>query len=191
MKSKLINTHQMNGYILTGGLSKRFGTDKAIYMINGITFIDKVYNALQNDFNQIFSVGKKNFSKRMDFVPDFSDSQAAIVGVITALRHTSSKWNFIISVDTPYISSNIISSLQRETTFINNRIIIPSVNGRILPLSGFYHQNCLAHFEAAYSAQRYKIIDIISSLKPIIVNLSHYSKQLSNINTPKQIDWRI
>ena len=178
----------MNAYILTGGLSRRFGSDKAACIINGTTFLDKIFKTLQSDFIHIFSVGKKPYSEKIEFVPDFSDYQAAMVGIITALRHTSSRWNFIISVDTPYITSDVIDSLQKEIVGIENNIIIPSVNGKIFPLSGFYNQDCLVYFEKAYLVEKYTVMDVILSLAPVIVDLSHYKIQLTNVNTRKQLN---
>jgi len=175
----------MNGYILTGGLSRRFGSNKATYLINETTFLDRIFKTLQSNFTNIFSVGKKPYSEKIEFIPDFSDYQAAMVGVITALRHTSSPWNFIVSVDMPYITSDVIDALQKKIN--NNNIIIPSVNEQLFPLFAFYHQNSLPYFEKAYSVKKYKIMDVISSLNFTGVNLSHYDIELTNVNTRDQL----
>ncbi len=182
----MLTEDQLNAYILTGGSSRRFSSDKAVCMINGTTFIDKIFNTIQGDFIHTYSVGKKPYSGKMEFLPDFSDCQAAMVGIITALRHTSSPWNFIISVDTPYITSDVIDTLKKEAVGRDN-IVIPSVNGRIFPLCGFYHQNCLIHFEKAFSVDNYTLTDVISPLNPEVVDLSHFSMELTNINTQEQL----
>jgi molybdopterin-guanine dinucleotide biosynthesis protein A len=178
---------QINAYILTGGSSRRFGSDKASCMINGSTFLDMVFKILQSNFTHIFSVGKKAYSEKIEFISDFSGYQAAIIGIITVLRHTSSPWNFIISVDTPYITSDVIRALEKEAVDIDANIIIPSVDGQIFPLSGFYHQNCLTYFEKAYSVENYKVMDVITLLKPEIVDLSRYKTELTNVNTMNSI----
>ena len=178
---------KINAYILAGGLSKRFGSNKAIYKINGVTFLDRIFTTLQSDFTKIFSIGKESYSEKMEFVSDFSDCQAPIVGIITALRHTTSLWNFIISVDMPYITSDIVYKLKKEIIGIDNNIVIPSVKGRILPLSGLYHKNCLIYFERAYLARNYTLMNVISSLRPTVVDLSQYSMKLKNINTFEQL----
>ena len=67
-------------------------------------------------------------------------------------------------------------------------IIIPAVNGQIFPLFGFYHQNCLIHFEKAYSVESYIVMDVISSLNPAVVDLSHFCLQRTNINTREQLN---
>ena len=38
----MLTEDQLNAYILTGGSSRRFGSDKAVCMINGTSFIDKI-----------------------------------------------------------------------------------------------------------------------------------------------------
>ena len=45
----------INAYILAGGLSRRFGSNKAIYKINGVTFLDKIFTTLQSNFTNIFT----------------------------------------------------------------------------------------------------------------------------------------
>jgi len=185
MQSVLINS-QINAYILTGGSSRRLGSDKAACMINGTTFLEQIFKILQSNFAHIFSVGKKPYLEKIDFIPDFTNYQAAMVGMITSLRHTSSPWNFIISVDTPYITSEVLNAMQKESTDFDANIIIPSVNGQILPLSGFYHQNCLIDFEKAYSVKNYKVMDVISSLNPAVLDLSQYKHALTNVNTQEQ-----
>jgi len=178
---------QMNAYVLTGGSSRRFGSDKAISMLDGVTFLDTIYNTLQTSFSHVYSVGKKSYSDQLEFILDFSDYQAAMVGVITALRHTTSPWNLIISVDMPYITLDVIDSLQKEIDGGKHDVIMPTVNGKIFPLSGFYKQNCLAYFEKAYSCGKYRMMNVISSLNSAVVDLSHHDLQLTNVNTQKQI----
>ena len=179
---------QLNAYILTGGSSRRFGSDKAACMIHGNTFLDNIHKTLQTNFTHIYSVGKKPYSDKLKFISDFSDYQAAMVGIITALRHTSSPWNFFISVDMPLITSNVVYALKKEIVRNENKIIISSINGKISPLFCFYHRDCLVHFEKAFSVENYTLMDIISSLKPVVVDLSHYSLQLTNVNTREQLN---
>jgi molybdopterin-guanine dinucleotide biosynthesis protein A len=178
----------INAYILTGGSSRRFGLDKATSKINGTDFINLIYEKLQSNFKKIYSVGKKSYSKKIEFIPDFSFSQAAIVGIITALRHASSPWSFIISVDTPLITSDVVNALKNKIISGKNNLIIPIVHGKILPLTGFYHQNCIVYFEKAFSIENYTIKDVIPLLNPVIVNLSHYQMELTNVNTQKQLN---
>jgi molybdopterin-guanine dinucleotide biosynthesis protein A len=179
---------KLNAYILTGGSSRRFGSDKAVCKINGVTFLDKIIKTLQNSFMDTYAVGKKPFSDKVEFISDFSDYQASMVGIITALRHTSTTWNFIVSVDMPLITSDIIYALKEETVRRENKIIISSVNGEIFPLFCFYHKDCLVHFEKAFSIENYTLKDVISILDSKVVDLSHYGIQLTNVNTRKQLD---
>ena len=46
----------------------------------------------------------------------------------------------------------------------------------------------LIHFEKAYSVESYIVMDLISSLNPAVIDLSHYSLQLTNINTREQLN---
>jgi molybdopterin-guanine dinucleotide biosynthesis protein A len=183
-----METNNINAYILTGGSSIRFGVDKASYCINETSFLDQIYKNLQSDFKTIYSVGKKSYSERVNFIQDFSYSQAAIVGIISALRHSIFDWSFIISVDMPLITSEVVNALIKENNCDNNNLIIPTVNKKLYPLFGFYHQDCLIHLENAYSVKNYILKDVLRSLTLSVIDLSHYYEELTNVNTREHLN---
>jgi len=181
-------TNNINAYILTGGSSRRFGSDKASYSINGTSFLDQIHETLQSDFNTIYSVGKKSYSDKVNFIQDFSCSQAAIVGIISALRHSIFDWSFIISVDMPLITSEVVNTLVKENTQDNNNLIIPRVNKKLYPLFGVYHKDCLVHLENAYSVKNYILKDVLKSLSQSVIDLSNYYEELTNVNTREHLN---
>ena len=183
-----METNNINAYILTGGSSRRFGSDKASYSINGTSFLDQIHETLQSDFNTIYSVGKKSYSDKVNFIQDFSYSQSAIVGIISALRHSIFDWSFIISVDMPLITSETVNALVKENTQDNNNLIIPRVNKKLYPLFGFYHQDCLVHLENAYSVKNYILKDVLKSLSQSVIDLSNYYEELTNVNTREHLN---
>jgi len=181
----LLKLHHINVYILTGGFSRRFGSDKALAPIYNHTFTEELYDKFSAVSNNVSIVGKKKYFEALPFIYDALDLQCPLVGLYTALAHTDTRWNFIVSVDMPYITSDVIDALQKKIN--NNNIIIPSVNEQLFPLFAFYHQNSLPYFEKAYSVKKYKIMDVISSLNFTGVNLSHYDIELTNVNTRDQL----
>jgi len=83
---------------------------------------------------------------------------------------------------------NNLNLLENVKLFSNeNKIIISSINGKISPLFCFYHRDCLVHFEKAFSVDNYTLTDVISPLNPEVVDLSHFSMELTNINTQEQL----
>ena len=183
-----METNNINAYILTGGSSRRFGSDKASYSINGTSFLDQIHETLQSDFNTIYSVGKKSYSDKVNFIQDFSYSQSAIVGIISALRHSIFDWSFIISVDMPLITSEAVNALVKENTQDNNNLIIPRVNKKLYPLFGVYHKDCLVHLENAYSVKNYILKDVLKPLTQSVVDLSDYYEELTNVNTREHLN---
>jgi len=111
-----------------------------------------------------------------------------MVGVISALRHSTSDWSFIISVDMPLITSEVVNSLIRNNNYDNNSLIIPIVNKKLYPLFGLYHQDCLVHFENAFSIKNYMLTDVFKSLNHSVIDLSHYSEELTNVNTREHLN---
>ena len=179
--------NEFNAYILTGGKSKRFGTDKSKFKIDNISFLDRIYNVLEKSFQNVYIVGKQCDVSNKEFILDLSEKQSALVGIISALEHTSKDWCFIISVDMPFITNSAINSIcnEIESPF---SIIIPKINKNILPLCGLYKKDTLSTFKNAFDKSNFKIKNIIMETKYKIISLDSFEIELSNINYMAELE---
>ncbi|MDP6571201.1 MAG: molybdenum cofactor guanylyltransferase [Candidatus Marinimicrobia bacterium] len=175
---------QINAYILTGGKSRRFGSTKALAEIHGMTFIDKIHNVIAPHFKEVYSVGKKKFSSLMNNIPDKYEKQTPIIGLISAMHHSHTNWNFILSVDIPFISTQVIMQLKQA---IHNNpsadIIIPQVKKQLMPLTAMYHKRNLPAIERTFIEGNLSLMSIVHSLKSTILKMDEFENELANINT--------
>ena len=129
----------ISSFILIGGQSKRFGYPKWQSKIGETTLLNHIYNKCSL-FNDISIVGKerpKGFNK--PFIKDELDFQAPINGIFSALKKTNSDWNFVISIDLPLITSDIIRSIWISGDK-DKDAIIPRLEGYSQPICSFYHK---------------------------------------------------
>ena len=87
----------------------------------------------------------------------------------------------------PLITPKTVRALIKENNCGNN-LIVPTVNKKLYPLFGFYHQDCLVHFENAFSVKNYILKDILKSVTSSVIDLSHYYEELTNVNTKEHLN---
>ena len=55
-------------------------------------------------------------------------------------------------------------------------------------MSGFHYLNLLIHFEKTYTVENYTVMAVISSFNLVVVDLSYYNIQLTNVDTQEQLN---
>ncbi len=147
----------MPAYILCGGKSSRFGTDKALVEINGKKLIEIVAGELKKVFNNIVVVTAKE--KEYEFlnlecINDIYFNCGPLAGIHTVLKHAGKGKAFIISCDLPSITTDAIEYIAGFKT--EKPVIIPSSGGKKHYLCGVYHTSILAEAERLLEATKEK-----------------------------------
>jgi len=179
-------TKNIDSYILTGGQSRRFGSNKSLYKINEHSFIDLIKNTLTPVFRNVYIVGKENIDENEFYLKDLFESQTPLVGLITILKHCLNDWCFVISVDMPFINSLVIQKLFYS---IDNKydIILPKINGKKMPLCAFYKKNNFEIILKSFKSGDYRLFNSIQSRKILEVVFADNLIELSNINTKSEL----
>ena len=173
----------MNAYILTGGKSRRMGQDKSLMKLGELTFAEFLYNNLETQFDSVTLIGKKQTHPHLPFARDNQEIQCALNGLATALNHSNTPWNFIISVDMPLVSAGLISSLKDN---INDEVnsVVPTLDGKSFPTCAWYHKSMERIFVEAIEHEKYKLLYHVKRNAPKMVNAEKFRKDLLNVNTP-------
>ena len=150
-------------YILAGGKSRRFGSDKARYLIEGVPMIKLMHDQLIAQFPKVTVIAKE--SGLYDdlgcvTVSDGDPIHAPIVGIVTALKLSRTEWTFVTACDLPNLDATAIQYLweHRDRTGV-----VPVTGGQIHPLSAFYHRLSRSLFSEAHISGRLGIKGIISN----------------------------
>lgn len=133
----------LNTFILAGGLSRRFGSNKLLYVLNGKRLIDIVVENARSFSRSVYLVVKeKEPYQDVDcdgILMDVFEERASIIGLFTALLKSNGEDILVLSGDMPFIDISTVSLLFKEH-FLNYTIF--KVNDITYPFPGIY-SHCL------------------------------------------------
>lgn len=129
----------LTAFVLAGGQSKRFQSDKSMQEWQGQPLLDHIIEQLQPLFENIIVVGKAE-------LPDIHADCGPLGGIHTGLHHTQTEWNFFIACDMPFININIIEQLIEHR---NSDVfaVVPEVEGWTVPTFALYHRSAMDSIE--------------------------------------------
>lgn len=178
-----------NIIILAGGKSSRMGTDKALLKYKGQTFIQILFYNLKNICSNII-ISSNNPKVSIIGTKTISDEIKEIGpmgGIYTCLKNSDSDFNFIVSVDTPFVSSKLLMYIFHKSE--NFDISVVSFKNKVHPLIGVYHKRILKLLSSEIQAGKYKIMEMIKKTKFQFIEIDgSFEKELLNINKPKDYE---
>lgn len=180
----------ITGIVLSGGRSRRMGTDKSMMKLKGKALIEYSIEALKPLCNKVV-ISSNNLIH--DFTgcevwPDELPDQAPIVGIFSCLKRSETEINIILSCDMPLMNTRMLQYLFENSA--NHDITVPIYDdGFIEPLCGVYKQSSLQILKGFIDQQNFRLNECIRAsshhLVPVGKHLSFYSPNLfSNVNTP-------
>ena len=155
---------EATAFILIGGQSKRYGSIKWKEKINGVMILDHIWNCCKN-FQYRYLIGKNNFTiPNYDLILDELIIQSPISGLYTALNHSKTEWNMILSCDLPLLNSNILEKIWKKSEKKFDAII-PYVNNKPQYTWALYNKKCLPTIKSNIDSGFYSIHNIVKQIK--------------------------
>ena len=170
-------------FILAGGLSSRFGSDKARFLIDGKPMIIHVADLLGAQFDRVTVIAKSAAEYDdlgLTTIADLYPEQAPICGLLTALEQASNQWLFLAPCDTPSLTAGTLRQLWDGR---GARGAVPEVGGRLHPLIAFYHVDALPDFKGAYERGDYSLQAVVRSGPYAAIPFAD-GPALQNLNRP-------
>ena len=175
----------ISAFILIGGKSERFGSEKWRSKINGKSVLDRIWDACMH-FEERIVIGKekpKDFKK--PFIYDQLEIQAPINGLYTAIQHTEHDWIQLVSCDLPLIEADVFQMLWNSNAQESD-IVIPFSNNRYQVTCALYHKRTLNYLKSAINENDFSLLSLIKNLKITKVNFNS-DKRFWNMNTKKNL----
>jgi len=130
---------EIEGFILTGGASRRMGRDKASLELGGSRFLERIARQLREVAKSVRTVGAKEAAGDLPNVADVYKSWGALGGLHAALNACRAEWAAVVACDLPFITGELFVrlALLRE----NFDVVIPvQPDGRVQPLCALYRK---------------------------------------------------
>lgn len=171
---------EATGVLLLGGLSRRFGSVKALAPLGSETLAERGWRALDEAFPDQIAVGKEADQLGLPFevLDDGIGVRAPIAGVVAGLRASATEVAVFLPVDCPLVTPEALQALAEACA----DAAVPESG----PLPGAYAQTALPVLEARLEAGELSLHDALVELDVRTVELD--SALLTSVNTERELD---
>ncbi len=176
----------ITAFVLTGGQSTRFQSDKSLQDWQGQPLIQHVVNQLKPLFDTIMVVGKAQMD--LPVLSDIHPNHGPLGGIHSGLYHSKTAWNFFVACDMPFINGKIIECLIQKC-HPDILAVVPEVDGWAIPTFALYHGNAIKSIEAQLQLKKLspqawlKTIPIEKVFEPQLRKIDPDLQSFININT--------
>jgi len=165
----LLQINNCTAVVLTGGESKRMGSDKASVVLAGKSLLGHVLAQLKPLFADILiSVREQRLDIAYPQIVDGSKQRGPMVGINAALEAVKTDWVFVIACDMPFVFTGLIQHLAGLRS--QHDAVLPFAFDRPQPLFGFYHKTCLPLMEARMKQGQRSMIRLLDDLDTCLLS---------------------
>ena len=184
----------VSGVILAGGKSSRYGKNKAVVNINGISLIKRVLRVMETLFPSIVVITNTPDDYTFLNLPMFEDKikgLGPLGGIFTGLEVISKNAGFFVACDMPFLNSDLIRYLASVRQGFD--VVVPTFSGKFEALHALYTKNCLPAIEQLIHDGVYQTIQLFQSVSVRYVEEHEMRrfdpelKSFSNINKPEEL----
>jgi molybdopterin-guanine dinucleotide biosynthesis protein A len=181
--------NRYTAYILAGGKSQRMGTDKGLLLLDGKPFVNHICDAIKPIVGENIVIISSNTD--YDFlgytrIEDSIQDKGPVGGIYTALQHSNTKLNFILSVDAPLVSKELLLWL-KENQDDSYQMTQVKYEDNVYPLLAIYDKSLVSVFEEKLKKNQLRLRQVIEETKhQTLLVAEKWSEQLQNINTPEE-----
>ena len=187
------------GVIVAGGLSRRFGSDKASASLRGRPLLQWVRDALAPVVDEIVIVTAAGQTLPpmhpaipLTVVEDREPERGPLAGLAAGFAAATAPVCFAASCDAPLLRTAAVERILEALD--GHEAVIPEVGGFPQPLAGAYRREpSLAAAETALAAGVNKVIDAFSTLDALALGEDHLARvdpdlrSFRNANTPEAL----
>jgi molybdopterin-guanine dinucleotide biosynthesis protein A len=155
---------KLSGFVLAGGKSRRMGTDKALLVVQNEPLLGRMKKLIEPFCNQVFISGSNPEYAGFDapLIPDIFPECGPISGLYSCLKFSTSEWNLIVSVDSPFVTEELFCLLGSHATDCD--CVIPKHEWGVEPLIGIYNKKSLPVIEEMIHAGDFKLMNLLARL---------------------------
>jgi molybdopterin-guanine dinucleotide biosynthesis protein A len=185
----------IEGFILSGGQSRRMGTDKSRLMLDGQSFVERIAAELSVAVSSVTVVGNKATAPlpgiNLPVIPDVYPGWGALGGVHAALSACAAVWALVVACDFPCVTRQLFGRLGSVTE--NFAAVAPiQSDGIPQPLCALYRvEPCLGRAAQLIKSGERKPIALLQSVPTRWVSFAELAdlrgadQFFENINTPE------
>jgi molybdopterin-guanine dinucleotide biosynthesis protein A len=184
-------------YILVGGKSSRFGSDKALIEIDGRVLVLRLAELASQVTDQVTLVGPPARYQHLGLpvIPDTHVDIGPLAGILAALEDSPKPWNLVLACDMPFLSAAFLELLCSRAEERQEQVCLPvSPAGREEPLCAVYSKTAAKAIRGEIEAGTRKITRALGVLAVHRLTPGDYAdldpsgRLFTNLNTLE--DWK-
>ena len=184
----------IDGFILSGGQSRRMGRDKCELTLDGQTFVELISERMAPITRSTKIVGRPVAKSKLSQVADVYPAWGALGGVHAALANCSSEWALVVACDFPFVTTELFRKMEALSEGFDAAAPVQA-DGVPQPLCTLYRVDpCLAQAEQLIKSSERKPIALLQSVRTRWIAfdeleaLDGSTSFFNNINTPEDYD---
>lgn len=152
--------------VLAGGKSRRYGTNKALVRINGVSLIERVVTTLGSVFERV--VLSTNDSGPYAFlhipvIKDLYPGLGQLGGVHAGLSAISDGAGFFVACDMPFLNPDLIRYMALLSSGWD--AVVPRVGPHVEPLHALYRKTCIDPMVRAIERRERRIVSFYPDVR--------------------------
>ena len=183
----------VTGIILAGGMSTRYGTDKALAEIHGVPLVERVVRVMAAIFRQVILITNIPEQYRFLNLPMHEDLVKGIGplgGIYTGLKRMEGGAGFVAACDMPFLNPNLV----RHMVAIREDCdaVVPKMDWKIEALHALYSKNCLPAIEKFIDSHQYQVFKFFSQIDVCYIDEGEIRvhdpdlRSFYNVNDPQE-----
>lgn len=182
------------GYVMAGGESSRFGSDKALAELGGKPMILRMAELLGQVAKETFVVGgaEKHVRLGVNCISDRWPGQGPLGGIITALLHSQSHaadcaWNLIVSCDMPFLTVDWLKFLAERAARSSAQVLLPHSASGPEPLCACYRTDAAERLRSVFEPGVRKITEALKQLETEVLD----ERDCKRFDTSGRLFWNM
>jgi molybdopterin-guanine dinucleotide biosynthesis protein A len=193
-KDNLAPVENVTGFILLGGKSSRYGSNKAFVEIGGVRLVDRVARVMKSIFHRVVLL-TNTFDEyaylQAPMVEDIVKGFGPMGGIYTGLSTMSNEAGFFVACDMPFLSESLIRHMVDVKADFD--AVVPRMDWMLEPLHALYSKKCLPVIHKAIGHDQHQILKCFAELRIRYVDKEELRiwdpelKSFFNINKPQDL----
>lgn len=162
----------VRGYVLAGGASSRFGTDKALAELQGKSMLARTAEMVSSACSNVAVVAPENKTSgaKLRTVPDRWPGQGPLGGILTALLDVQEgmpqeSWCLIVSCDMPFLTADWLRFLAERALDSGAEAVVPKSAQGWEPLCACWKTSAAEIVLPNFEAGTRKITEALNALR--------------------------
>lgn len=188
------------GYVLAGGASSRFGSDKAKAELGGKPMLARMRELLASVSGNVYIVAARApAGGDAGTIADRWPGEGPLGGIITALLATAaatpvSEWNLIVGCDMPFLTVSWLRYLVERAETSSADVIAPRSANGLEPLCAIWRTESVVKAQTTFDSGVRKITEAMKRLPMEVVDEPEWKRfdtaghLFWNMNTPADYD---